>query len=165
MALLVGGTFAGCESTPAARTNQRQPEDDFPPDRVLDSSDASRVIAIMDAAQPPGLQLRDPTIPTWPRWSDVPVAMGGACSANEMAVVSRTAGEDRYVFTIRTILNYPGEIAVERIDQPPGYRASGWIGRFPDQAALEKLLATFDERMEALRTRPALADFMPPSES
>ena len=98
------------------------------------------------------------------RWADVPAAVTAACNDVEAAVVATAGGEEEgwYLFDIRTIEDWPGALAVERVDGPGVYRTEAEIGRFPDEPArrarAEALLAALAARMKAFGAKRAFAE-------
>lgn len=124
---------------------------------VLEGDDPAAAIEAMRLADPGHHPARKVSAATAEagrvRWSDLEAAVSYACDDAEVAVVETTEreGGDEFVFRIRTVEDWPGEIVVRRVDPPKVYRAEVSIGRFSGEHAdrCDRLLRAIDARMRS----------------
>jgi hypothetical protein len=140
---------------------------------TLTSRDQAKAVAAMQATTGrPENGDRPARAPAGVRWSDVPTAVGEACSDEgvEMTVIRTTAydaqgvelkwsqrgGEPHeYVFTLRTVENWPGTLVIRQAPGAEVYEvAEASIGRFPDDPKrierAEKLVKAFKRHLKRL---------------
>jgi hypothetical protein len=141
---------------------------------TLAASHQAEAVAVMQATTGrPETADRPARAPRGVRWSDVPLALANACDEEgvEMTVVraraydaqdvemtgTRTRDEQphKYVFDLRTVENWPGQLVVRRGDGGQVYDITEVsIGRFPDDPdrvdRAEALVKAFKEQLERL---------------
>jgi len=158
--------LAGCSKPPpAASTNLRlTPEESIrkstyrPEDRRKARQALHEVAADHRPVNPPV------PAPLGMRFSDIERAVARACDDVEAAVVWTEPDEDGagFVFSLRTVEDWPGEIAVRRVAGPEVYTAEAWFGRFPEEeknlTRAKALRAALGKQMRAWGKKRAFVD-------
>ncbi len=150
--------LAGCSSkiNPIETNISYGPDDRFAT-RVLDASDRSEVITIMqESVYGPTDDPARPA-PHGVRWSDVRLAAVKAGGTLELAVLSLTEEEDGAVKRLElvSIGEVPVELVVRRAPEPRIYEASATAGLFDDRDELAaRLIEAFDDAMRAYGSKP-----------
>lgn len=160
-----GGWLAGCgaKKTAAYKSNVVLPQEasnGVPgrADQDLSQGQRSRVLADMRAVAA-GHQAVDPPgrAPDGVRWADIPLALrnAGREAGIELVAVTTRVEPDRYVFTLKTVEQWPGRLVIRRAGEGKVYEIEEiWLGRFPQekvqQQRAEKLVKAFEKELKRL---------------
>ncbi len=132
-------------------SNERFPEDAYPPNLLL-SADAEReAIAAMQATAQgmPTTPLEE--APDAVRWSDVKKGARIAAARAEMAVVKSSLVGETWTFEIETLSGGPAVLTVEKLEPPKMYLATAKVGVFgEDHTKAERLVREFRMVMRRL---------------
>jgi hypothetical protein len=155
----------GCENPPppAAATNLGLTPEEQRTRQVLDPDDQAVVWRTFRSLAEGHDPVNPPRTPAQGMaWEDVPAAVAAACDDIEAAVMSVDESEDQYLYTLRTVEDWPGELLVRRADDRRVYVAQAWIGLFPDDPArvarAEALLDALERQLRAYGRKTRFID-------
>ncbi|MCZ6835360.1 MAG: hypothetical protein O7G85_06255 [Planctomycetota bacterium] len=161
--LVVCILFGGCAAShqPAASSNLQLTPKEKATKRVLSPADRQEVSRIFSSLAGDHQPVNPPRAARYGvRWRDVPIALGYACKALEMAITRTTETDDRFVFELTTIDDKPCRFEISRVDDETVYEIQRVVvGRFSSPADQEKALqlrTEFDRQLLLFGKKRAL---------